>query len=147
MTDSEEKQGVKWADFTGDLFSVNTTDWGTIQESICGDQSQVIQEPLNNNVTADPENQYGLSHNSTHPNNAAPNQNDAGNNPYLPNTQNCDESDYGEVVVNDDAHDAISTVTPATFAQRRMPRILAYNQSAPSNAPSNASSVDELKSI
>jgi hypothetical protein len=135
MTGSEEKKGVGWADFTGDLFSGNTTDWGTIQESICGDQSQVTEEHSNAEVAADPESQYQLH-------STVQTQNGASNNPYLPNTQDCDESDYGEVLVNDDAHDAISTVTPATFGQRRMPRISAYTRATSNN---NASLVDDWK--
>lgn len=99
-----------WVDFTGDIFSV----------SMCGDQSAVIDNEINNN---DAENQYGQLY--QHQPNSSARIND---NPYLPNAYNtCDESDYGEIVVNQHELDAVSTVTPATFAMKE-PGIMDFSR-------------------
>lgn len=149
---SEDPPKDGWVDFTGHLFSANSTNWGAIQESICGDPSQVIDESQQSNgIAADPENQYGHMYNSTQLNNTVQNpsasENGGGSNPYLSTAHNCDESDYGEILVNEDAHDAISTVTPATFVQKqsRMVDYSAYNGSTHMSALSNVSDDAKMK--
>ncbi|KAL7522163.1 hypothetical protein ACHAWX_006850 [Stephanocyclus meneghinianus] len=119
-----------WIDNTGDIFSVNSTDWGTIQNSICGDSS-TVQDDLEG-VVVDAENQYARLYNSNQVhnsiqhrsmNNGSIHSNEyskVNSNSYLPSayTNECDESDYGDILIRHDSIDNVSTVTPATFAQR-----------------------------
>ena len=110
-----------WVDFTGDIFSV----------SVCGDQSAVIDNEISN---IDAENQYDQLH-QRQPNLSARNS----DNSYLPNVYNtCDESDYGEILVNQYELDAVSTVTPATFAMKE-PGIMDFSRYNWGNSYMNAS--------
>ncbi|KAL3800336.1 hypothetical protein HJC23_003632 [Cyclotella cryptica] len=129
--DNSSKTENNWMDFTSDLFSVNTTDWGTIQDSMCGAAS-AVQDNYRDGVVVDAENQYAQLYNSIQVHNSMHNPEDDNremasiqnsqekSNSYLPSAYaaECDESDYGEILVHHDALDAVSTVTPATFAQR-----------------------------
>lgn len=149
MTSTKEDDAHKdasWVNFTGDLFSASTANWGTI----CGDQSQVVNDSSQNAIVApaDLENPNGPLNKPTQLHNTAqnaPGDNGAVSNSYLPSAYNCDGSDYGEILVNEDAHDAISTVTPATFAQteqRRRMGLDAYNRSTHTGTVSIASDGD-----
>jgi hypothetical protein len=120
------------------MFSVNTTDWGTVQDSICGDATAVEVDDQQR-IAVDAENQYNQLYNSTQNPSGAPNVNSNENGSYLPGgyaNNDCDESDYGEILVNQHECDAVSTVTPATFAQRepRMIDFSHYNESSTSAA-------------
>ena len=146
--DGDSPKSDNWVDFTGNLFSVNTNDWGSVHESICGDQSAVLDDAQN---IVDAENQYGHLYNSAQQYNDTRNlsteQNGNGNNTYLPNAYDCDGSDYGEILVNDDAHDAISTVTPATFAQKehKIVDLSAYGGSREYTNEAPGTSSDDVK--